>query len=102
MAEAGVPRDRIFSHQIPGESNDPLRFSRGASAVWTADTPRGSIGITTYDGASRDANEFQKLVARNPNWGIFEYHPHPSGGVTAPIEEFLLSLRLCVRFRATS
>lgn len=100
LAEAGMPRDRIYTHQIPGESYGMGRLSRGASAVWTADTPHGSIGITTYFGAASDTDVFQKIVDRNPNWGIFEYHPHPIGALTAPVNEYLHSLYTCIRFRA--
>ena len=100
LAEAGVPRDRVFSHQIPGESYGMGRLSRGASAVWTASTPHGSIGITTYFGAASDAAEFEKIVSLNPNWGIFEYHPHPIDALKAPVSEYLHSLNTCIRFRA--
>jgi len=100
LAEAGVPRDRIFSHQIPGESYGRGRLTNGASAVWTADTPSGSIGITTYFGAASDVDVFTKILARNENWGIFEYHPHPINALDAPVEEYLRSLQTCVRFRA--
>ncbi len=100
LSEAGIPRDRIYSHQIPGESYGMGRLSRGASAVWTADTPHGSIGITTYFGAASDVDVFTKIVARNTNWGIFEYHPHPIDAPAAPVSEYLHSLYTCVRFRA--
>jgi len=100
LVEAGVPKQSIFSHQIPGESYGFGRLSRGASAVWTADTPTGNIGITTYFGAASDVGVFQKIVARNPNWGIFEYHPHPINALEAPVSEYLHSLQTCIRFRA--
>jgi hypothetical protein len=100
LSEAGIPRDRIFSHQIPGESYGIGRLSRGATPVWTADTPLGSIGITTYFGAASDVDVFTKIVARNTNWGIFEYHPHPIDALAAPVSEYLHSLYTCLRFRA--
>ncbi|MDQ2733034.1 MAG: hypothetical protein M3Y56_15360, partial [Armatimonadota bacterium] len=100
LAGAGMPRDRIYTHQIPGESYGMGRLSHGASAVSTADTPHGSIGITTYFGAASDTKVFEKIVARNPNWGIFEYHPHPIGALTAPESEYLHSLYTCIQFRA--
>lgn len=100
LAEAGVPRDRIFSHQIPGESYGSGRLSAGASGVWTADTPGGSIGITTYFGAASDVDVFRKIVKRNENWGIFEYHPHPINSMAASVQECLHSLYTCIRFRA--
>ena len=100
LAEAGVSREHIFSHQIPGESYGQGRLNRGASAVWTADTPNGSIGITTYFGAASDTDVFSKIVARNPNWGIFEYHPHPIDALKAPVSEYIYSLATCIRFRA--
>lgn len=100
LSEAGVPKESIFSHQIPGESYGYGRLSRGASAVWTADTPQGSIGITTYFGAASDTDVFEKIIARNLNWGIFEYHPHPINCQDATVDECLLSLGTCLRFRA--
>ncbi|MBI5831004.1 MAG: hypothetical protein HZB16_01665 [Armatimonadetes bacterium] len=100
LAEAGVPRERIFSHQIPGESYGLGRLSQGASMVQTAHTPSGSIGITTYFGAASDVEVFTKLTALDANWGIFEYHPHPIGALTAPVSEYLHSMWTCVRFRA--
>ena len=100
MADAGIPRNRIFSHQIPGESYGIGRLTQGASAVWTAFTPYSGIGITTYFGAASDSAEFRKIVEMNPNWGIFEYHPHPINSLSAPVSEYLHSLYACLHFRA--
>jgi hypothetical protein len=100
LAAAGIGREHLFSHQIPGESYGLGRLRDGASMVRTAATPDGSIGITTYFGAASDAPLWAKMVRLNPNWGIFEYHPHPIDALQAPISEYLHSLRACVRFRA--
>ena len=100
MAAAGIGREHLFSHQIPGESYGLGRLTDGASMVATADTPDGSIGITTYFGAASDAPLWTKMVRLNANWGIFEYHPHPIDALKAPVDEYLHSLRTAVRFRA--
>jgi hypothetical protein len=100
LREAGIPRERIFSHQIAGEGYGIGRLNAGASATWTAHTPDGSIGITTYFSVASDPKVFSGIVRLNPNWGIFEYHPNPIGSLNAPVETYLRSLGLCVRFRA--
>lgn len=100
LREAGLTREQVYSHQIPGESYGLGRLSAGASLMQTADTPEGSLGLTTYFGAAADAPLWAKLVKLNRNWGIFEYHPHPLDALHAPLAEYLTSLQTAIRFRA--
>lgn len=97
---SGVPKKRIFSHQVPGQSYGDLRLMLGASPAWTADTPDGSIGITTYFGAASDTSSFSQITELNPNWGIFEYHPYPIDSLAAPPNAYSHSLDVCIRFRS--
>lgn len=100
LNESGVPKKRIFSHQVPGQSYGDLRLMLGASPAWTADTPDGSIGITTYFGAASDTSSFAQITELNPNWGIFEYHPYPINSLEAPPNAYSHSLDVCIRFRS--
>ncbi|MCL5283904.1 MAG: fibronectin type III domain-containing protein [Armatimonadetes bacterium] len=100
LHEAGIPKKRIFSHQVPGQSYGNLRLMLGASPSWTAATPNGSIGITTYFGAASDTASFTQIVDLDPNWGIFEYHPFPINSLAAPPGAYTHSLNVCLRFRS--
>lgn len=100
LHEAGIPKQRIFSHQVPGQSYGDVRLMLGASPAWTADTPDGSIGITTYFGAASDTSSFSQITGLDSNWGIFEYHPYPINSMAAPPNAYSHSLNVCMRFRS--
>ncbi len=86
---AGIPSDKWFSHQIPGDylfGTNPEctifnpRYYSSASPLWTADVqPYGSLGATIYD------VKFPTFIARtslycvpaasamSSNWAVLEY-----------------------------
>jgi len=101
-AEAGIPADRFYSHQIPGDylfgtnpemSNLKARYYTSASPLWTADIqPWGSVGATIYDikfPPEVNPNEFVRTTQyaldavdeMADNWAIMEYdaETYPQG-----------------------
>jgi len=88
-AEAGIPADKWFSHQLPGDylfganpdtKNKNARYYSSASPLWTADIrPYGLIGATVYDVKFPDftlrtsAHALSALAAMANNWAILEY-----------------------------
>ncbi|MFC2142296.1 hypothetical protein ACFLR7_05130 [Acidobacteriota bacterium] len=93
-SEAGIPAERWFSHQIPGDYlfgtnpdvvNKNARYYTSASPMWTADIlPFGSPGATLYDikfPINIHPGEFVRstqyglsaISAMAANWAIMEY-----------------------------
>jgi hypothetical protein len=113
----GFPRERLFSHQIPGEvlgplvyPNEPeklkgrahlLRRFTTASPTWTADDHLGDFGgfgagITAFHEHAHDAALFERVSGYDRNWAILEYHP--DGHVAEPdYDKCLRSLRMLWR-----
>jgi len=94
-AEAGIPAERWFSQQLPGdylfgtqpsEANKNARYYSSASPLWTSDVrPYGSPGATIYDikfPKSLNPNEFVRTTQFGlpaiselaENWAILEYN----------------------------
>jgi hypothetical protein len=87
--EVGIPPERWFSHQIPGDylfGTNPSVFNKngrywtGASPLWTADiSPYGSAGATMYDikfpGWLARTTEYAvpAISAMSSNWAVMEY-----------------------------
>jgi hypothetical protein len=96
-SESGIPVDRWFSHQIPGDylfGTNPAtpeknaRYYTSASPLWTAEiAPYGRPGATIYD--NRFPNWFARtsthilpaVAALSKNWAVMEYDPegYPPG-----------------------
>jgi hypothetical protein len=90
-SEAGIPPDRWYSHQIPGDylfgtkPGDPAmngRYYSSASPLKSADVaPFGSAGATIYDVkfptyfARTSDYVYPAIKAMSPNWAILEYDP---------------------------
>lgn len=89
--EAGIPADRWYTHQIPGDylygstPETPLKNARyytSASPLWTTNTqPYGSPGASIYDikfpGYFVRTTTFAVPAVEKiaPNWAIMEYDP---------------------------
>ena len=84
LIAAGLPRDMMFPHQIPGdilgsgESEDESRCLSSASPVWTGLLEAsGNVGITRF-GPINTSLITQYLPEHTNGWGIFEWHPAPN------------------------
>ena len=108
-AEAGIPPDRWFSHQIPGDylfGKNPAapdknaRYYASASPLWTADIrPYGRPGATIYDsrfkaGFVRTTQDILPAMEEmSKTWAIMEYDPesYPPGiaGEPSPVEKIV-------------
>lgn len=71
--EAGIPRDRIYTHQILAEEGDISAEDIRCDPLETTNIPHGSPGVTKYGfippSRFHDINSFAKN-----NWGIFEFN----------------------------
>jgi hypothetical protein len=90
-AESGVPADRLFSHQIPGDylfgtkpgdAVQNARYYTSASPLRTADiAPYGHPGATIYDVrfptwfARTTEHIYPAISAMSPIWAIMEFDP---------------------------
>jgi hypothetical protein len=81
-ADAGLPTDNMYPHQIPGEAiGDANRLRSGADPIWTgALASSGNMGITRF-GYINPA----LLTKYSPSWGIFEWHPKPNASPYDPV-----------------
>ena len=107
--EAGIPPDRWYSHQIPGDylfgtkpgdSSMNARYYSAASSLQTANVaPFGSAGATIYDikfpgwFARTTAYIFPAISAMSANWAILEFDPETYPGaypiVESPVSDIL-------------
>jgi hypothetical protein len=116
--EAGIPSDRWYSHQIPGDYlfgtkpgdiyMNPRYFS-SASSLRTADIgPFGSAGATVYDVkfptwfARTSEYIYPAVSAMSPNWAIMEYDPETYPDINPAVEESPVSFILQQYLRAYS
>ena len=90
-SESGIPADRWYSHQIPGDylfgtkpgdASANARYYTSASPLWTADiAPYGHPGATIYDVrfptwfARTTENIFPAISAMSDYWAIMEFDP---------------------------
>ena len=90
-AESGIPADRLFSHQIPGDylfgtkpgdAAQNARYYTSASPLRTADiAPYGHPGATIYDVrfptwfARTTEHIYPAISAMSPIWAIMEFDP---------------------------
>ena len=71
-ADAGLPTDKMYPHQIPDEEVGVGRSRSGASPVWTGFLElSNNVGITKPGGKTTPSNSTQY----SQSWGIFEWHP---------------------------
>ena len=84
MASAGIPREMIYAHQIPGEAlgvfnGSNTRERSSASPVWSGLLEKSNtVGITRF--GSIDP---KLLTQYADNWGIFEWHTKPNAAKMA-------------------
>ena len=89
---SGFPKDRYFSHQIPGDylfgkrpadlPNVNARYYASASPMWTANVyPDSGLGVTLYDinfgthYARTTQYGIGGAAAMSDNWAALEYNP---------------------------
>lgn len=73
--EAGMPADKIFSHQMPNVIWNQPAHDIVCSPLTTAQVTNGHLGITAYVSVAADAQIFAECKQLDSNWGIFEYNP---------------------------
>jgi len=114
-SSAGIPADKWYSHQIPGDylfgTNPSLpnkngRYYSSASPLWTANNlPYGSAGATIYDikfptwFARTTEYGLPAIAAMSANWAIMEYdaETYPVGfSVPQSTVDFILNQYLNV------
>ena len=80
VVAAGIPKQIVYAHQIPGETAGATRARTGADPMWTGVTDfNGRMGVTRFGSfPSTTANTYTQ------NWGIFEWHPDPGAVATDP------------------
>ena len=81
VAAAGIPKQILYAHQIPGETAGATRARTGADPMWTGVTDfNGNMGVTRF-------GTFPYATANTytQNWGIFEWHPDPGAVATDPV-----------------
>lgn len=79
MAEAGLPHNLLYAHQIPGEVLGDFTGAAGrnrssASTIWTGYLEKfQTVGITRFGPINPElVTQYAK------NWGIFEWHTSPN------------------------
>jgi hypothetical protein len=118
-SEAGIPADRWYSHQLPGDylfgtfpeaENKNARYYTSASPLWTADVkPFGSAGATIYDikfpqfFARSTDHPLPVISAMTPDWAILEYdaETYPPGFDVkqSPTDDILAQFLRIYRFK---
>jgi hypothetical protein len=89
IREAGLPPERIFSHQSPA-----LQPEIFGDTLATADVVGGSLGITLYGPHAADGELMAAVRSLNRNWGVFEYNPQGLEWTAASVEGNLAALDL--------
>lgn len=79
MADAGLPREIMYAHQIPGEALGNFTGAGGrnrssASTVWTGYMEKSqNVGITRFGDIDPGL-----MTQYADDWGIFEWHTKPN------------------------
>jgi len=79
VASAGIPREFMYAHQIPGEALGNFtgawgRLRSSASPVWTGYMEKSSnVGITRFGDIDPSL-----MTQYADDWGIFEWHTKPN------------------------
>ncbi|HZG56583.1 hypothetical protein [Paenibacillus sp.] len=74
IIEAGLPANRVFAHQAHNASGSDGYYLTGSMLTTAALSP-GSLGVTLYGDATRDADYFKQVLGYDNNWGAPEYNP---------------------------
>jgi hypothetical protein len=78
-ADAGLPTETMYPHQIPGEVITAGRLRSGADPAWTGYlAASGNTGITRFGYINPSV-----LTQYSNSWGIFEWHPLPNASPTS-------------------
>ncbi|MBN1297795.1 hypothetical protein JXA80_13525 [bacterium] len=94
----GVPRERIFTHQIPVDFIGNWVRERGsASPFWTAINDYSNAGYTAYFETTLQDSLFLVTQMLSPRWGMFEYHPDPY--MEQPVSYYLSALEKLYQYR---
>ena len=81
VVAAGIPKQIVYAHQIPGETAGATRARTGADPMWTGETDfNGHLGVTRFGSFPYDT-----ALTYSQNWGIFEWHPDPGAVATDPV-----------------
>jgi len=80
IQEMGIPKEKIYTHQIGFTDGDVIGEQVYNAPLITAKVENGSLGVTTYGRACFNEELFQKARELSSNWGIFEYNPLKSKG----------------------
>ncbi|OCT12821.1 hypothetical protein A8709_21005 [Paenibacillus pectinilyticus] len=81
---AGMPAERIFSHEIaPSGLIDSFQDDPSVANL----TPQG-LGITTYGSYATNNSIFQLAKNTNSSWGIFETNPTTPGNVASYTDDY--------------
>jgi hypothetical protein len=70
IGQAGLPQERIFSHQSPAVDPKVL-----GDALTTAQVSGGNLGVTLYASQTVDTDLLSQLRSLNRTWGVLEYRP---------------------------
>jgi hypothetical protein len=89
IREAGLPAEKIFSHQSPALNADVF-----GDTLATAQVDGGNAGVTLYGERTRDGSLLARVRALDPAWGVFEYNPQPYNAVGADFDQDLAALDL--------
>ena len=84
--KAGLPKELMFAHQIPGEVVGAPRDRSSASPVWSGYLPfNGTVGITRFGPIDpKLLTQYTSLNPESRGWGIFEWHPKPNAKPDEP------------------
>jgi hypothetical protein len=80
LLAAGLPRNLLFRHQIPGEVVSAGRLRAGATPIWTGvSKDRSTLGITRFGkiDPALMTRYLDTTKHQDAGWGIFEWHPLP-------------------------
>ncbi|MFX0102088.1 MAG: beta-galactosidase [Candidatus Hodarchaeota archaeon] len=73
LREIGIPRNRIYSHQILKPVDHHVSLYGWCCPIETADIDNGTLGITSYDYMEPSVLKLNYDLA-GFNWGIFEWN----------------------------
>lgn len=97
LAESGIPRDRIYTHQILSEPGSASARYERCDPLETTEIEHGTIGITRYGLISPSV--FKDINRRAGfNWGIFEWNIWSATQNT--VQNYLFMLKSMYQFGA--
>src|SRR3989344_4802046 len=80
IIEAGIPGDKIFTHQVPGAyavgETIEIKF---ATPIETAEVTGANTGISIYGNVTTNQSMYDWIIRKSPStpprWGIMEFNP---------------------------